>query len=101
MADARKIVTEAIEGEKESLRGIGQELWANPELGFKEVIAHRVLTDYLESKGFTVDRGYCDIKTAFRARYVTIRDLFTLFPLGLDQVHLTFVSYVNTMLYQR
>ena len=76
MADARKIVTEAIEGEKEGLRGIGQELWANPELGFKEVIAHRVLTDYLESKGFTVDRGYCDIKTAFRARYVTTIDLF-------------------------
>ena len=70
MADARKIVSGAIEGEKESLRSIAHELWSNPELAYKEKAAHKLLTDYLESKGFKVDRGYCDIETAFRARYV-------------------------------
>lgn len=69
MADARKIVSDAIEREKESLRSIAHELWSNPELAYEEKTAHNLLTDYLESKGFKVDRSYCDLKTAFRARY--------------------------------
>ncbi|XP_019852998.1 PREDICTED: peptidase M20 domain-containing protein 2-like [Amphimedon queenslandica] len=69
MADARKIVSDAIEGEKEPLRSIAHQLWSNPELAYKEKAAHKLLTDYLESKGFKVDRSYCDIETAFRARF--------------------------------
>ena len=64
-----KIVSGAIEKEKESLKELSQEIWSNPELNYEEVFAHKVLTDYLEAKGFTVDREFCDIKTAFRARY--------------------------------
>ena len=69
MAEGEKIVSGAIEKERESLRALSTEIWSNPELNYEEVVAHRALTDYLEDKGFTVDREYCDIKTAFRARY--------------------------------
>ena len=50
------------------LKGLSQEIWRNPELNYEEHTAHRLLTDYLEEKGFTVERGYCDLPTAFRAR---------------------------------
>lgn len=63
------IVSGAIEKEKESLKALSHEIWSNPELNYEEVFAHKVLTDYLEGKGFAVDREFCNIKTAFRARY--------------------------------
>lgn len=66
--NADKIVTNAVEEEKDSLRSLSENIWSNPELNYKEVFAHKILTDYLEAKGFTVDREYCDIKTAFKAR---------------------------------
>ena len=66
--NADKIVTKAIEEEKDSLRSLSENIWSNPELNYEEVFAHKILTDYLEDKGFTVDREYCDIKTAFKAR---------------------------------
>ena len=95
----------AIEKERESLRALSTEIWSNPELNYEEVVAHKVLTDYLEDKGFTVDREYCDIKTAFRARCnkncQTCIKINSKYALGLDQVHLTCVLYANTMLYQK
>ena len=62
------MLTKAIEEEKDSLRSLSENIWSNPELNYEEVFAHKILTDYLEDKGFTVDREYCDIKTAFKAR---------------------------------
>ena len=71
LVDFKNLVSEAIEGEKDSLRRLSEEIWSNPELHYEEVTAHKVLTDYLETRSFRVDRKYCDIKTAFRARYVS------------------------------
>ena len=62
------MLAKAIEEEKDSLRSLSENIWSNPELNYEEVFAHKILTDYLEDKGFTVDREYCDIKTAFKAR---------------------------------
>ncbi|KAL2209482.1 hypothetical protein CC79DRAFT_1341661 [Sarocladium strictum] len=44
-------------------------IWENPELGYKEVKAHKVLTDYLEDLGFNVTRSAFNLTTAFRAEY--------------------------------
>ncbi|KAM0330749.1 hypothetical protein ACHAQA_003702 [Verticillium albo-atrum] len=44
-------------------------IWENPELGYEEVHAHEVLTDYLEEQGFTVTRGAYNLSTAFRAEF--------------------------------
>ena len=44
-------------------------LHANPELMFQEARASAWLSDYLEENGFVVDRGICELPTAFRASY--------------------------------
>ncbi|KAI1317878.1 hypothetical protein EDD11_007540 [Mortierella claussenii] len=62
-------VKQAIENETQSLRELSLQIHSNPELGYKEVFAHRILTDYLESKGFKVTRHAHDIDTAFVAEY--------------------------------
>ncbi|MBI4302660.1 MAG: M20 family metallopeptidase [Chloroflexi bacterium] len=42
---------------------------AHPELGFHEVKAAQWITSYLEEKGFRIERGICQLPTAFRASY--------------------------------
>ncbi|KAF9739276.1 hypothetical protein PMIN06_007374 [Paraphaeosphaeria minitans] len=59
----------AIDKQDEGLRTINKEIWENPELGFKEVHAHKILTDFLEDQGFKVTRSAYNISTAFRAEY--------------------------------
>ena len=62
------VSTLCIDGAKDELKFLSQELWKNPELGLEEHKAHKLLTDFLENKGFSVERGYCKMDTAFRAR---------------------------------
>ena len=38
-----------------------------PELGFQETAASALLCDFLESRGFAVERGVAGLATAFRA----------------------------------
>ena len=52
---------------KEELAQLSSKIWQKPELGFEEYEACRVLTEFLEKNGFTVERNYCDIETAFMA----------------------------------
>ncbi|KAG0422422.1 hypothetical protein HPB47_001747 [Ixodes persulcatus] len=52
----------------DALNELGQYLWENPELAFKEKKAHDYITKYLESEGFSVTRNYL-LDTAFRAEY--------------------------------
>lgn len=42
---------------------------ANPELGFQEVKAAAWLTQYLEENDFSIERGICELPTAFRGSY--------------------------------
>ena len=44
---------------------------SNPELGFQEVKAAAWLTQYLEENGFSIERGICELSTAFRGSYGT------------------------------
>ena len=46
---------------------LSNEIWRNPELGFQEKIAHKLLTDFLEKEGFKVHRSFAGLQTAFRA----------------------------------
>ncbi|KAF9392979.1 hypothetical protein CPB97_006083 [Podila verticillata] len=62
-----KTVHLAIEAASAELRAVSLELHDNPELGYKEYKAHALLTDYLEKKGFTVQRGAYGLETAFVA----------------------------------
>lgn len=58
-----------IDKHKEALRTLSAEIWRNPELKYEEHSAHRVLTEFLEKRGFLVEKGYAGIATAFRARF--------------------------------
>ena len=68
MAVSKQVASSIIDDHTEELRSLSVEIWKNPELDFQEHFAHKLLTDFLESKGFSVDRGYCGLETAFRAR---------------------------------
>ncbi|KAL7748371.1 hypothetical protein RI367_006333 [Sorochytrium milnesiophthora] len=52
-----------------ALRQISLEIHDNPELCFKEVIAYRLLTQFLEEHGFRVEHHACGIDTAFVATF--------------------------------
>ena len=64
-----QVAAKAIDLNEEELQALGNEIWRNPELGLEEHKAHRLLTDFLEKKGFSVERGCCDMSTAFRATF--------------------------------
>ncbi len=49
------------------LSEISRKIHNSPEIGFQEVKAAAWLTEYLEENGFSVERGICELPTAFRA----------------------------------
>ncbi len=58
-----------IEACRHQLRQLSLEIHSNPELGFQEVKAAARLTQYLEENGFSIERGICELPTAFRGSY--------------------------------
>ncbi|MDP2920083.1 MAG: M20 family metallopeptidase [Dehalococcoidia bacterium] len=60
-----------VDAQRLQLQRLALKIHANPEPGFKEVKASGWLTAYLEKKGFIIERGICDLNTAFRASYGT------------------------------
>ena len=70
MAEARAEAIDArIDANQQGLQSLSEEIWRNPELNFEEHKAHQLLTDFLEGKGFSVERGFCGVSTAFRATF--------------------------------
>jgi amidohydrolase len=59
---------ERFDGARDELLAISRRIHANPELGFEEERASAWLCDALDDAGFTVEKGICDLPTAFRAR---------------------------------
>jgi len=62
-------VKDALESQRRQLIQLSLTIHDNPELGFQEEKASTWLTDYLESRGFQVERGIAGLPTAFQARY--------------------------------
>jgi amidohydrolase len=62
-------VSSAIDRHAARFIGISKEIWDNPELGFQEYRAQRLLTAPLSEAGFTVDNGIGGMETAFRATW--------------------------------
>jgi len=70
--DIAKIKAQAcdeVEAHRPQLDELSRNIHSNPELGFQESRAAAWLTRYLEENGFSVERGICDLPTAFRASY--------------------------------
>lgn len=68
MSKMSEIIVSAIDGLREKLNSVSQEIWKNPELYYREVKAHDYLSQQLEGEGFQVQRKYL-LDTAFRAEY--------------------------------
>ena len=58
-----------VEAHRHQLRDLSLKIHSAPELGFKEVKAAGWLSRYLEENGFHLERGICELATAFRGRY--------------------------------
>ncbi|CAD5110943.1 DgyrCDS299 [Dimorphilus gyrociliatus] len=61
-------VSSAIILRKKTLRDLSHKIWSNPEIGFQEHLAHDIITSFLSSENFQVEREFV-LKTGFRATY--------------------------------
>jgi amidohydrolase len=62
-------IASEIDRRKAELVELSLRIHATPEIAFEEHRSSAMLADYLEANGFTVERGVCDLPTAFRATY--------------------------------
>jgi amidohydrolase len=65
----KQAVVQQIDIARPQLKSIALRIHDNPETGLKEFKASGWLMEYLEKNGFTIERGICDMPTAFRAAY--------------------------------
>lgn len=66
--DAKAGARERFTTVQDNLIALSHQIHANPELGFEEEKASTWIADMLADAGFTVQRGICDLPTAFIAR---------------------------------
>ncbi|MCK4274649.1 MAG: M20 family peptidase, partial [Dehalococcoidales bacterium] len=64
-------VIREIDARYRELGELSKKLHDNPEIAFEEKQASAWLAEFLEQNDFTVDRGICELPTAFRGRYGT------------------------------
>lgn len=65
----KKAVIASIENHKAELIKISDSIWAKAETAFEETESAKILADYAEKNGFTVERAVAGIPTAFTATY--------------------------------
>ncbi len=68
-SDLKKSVRGEVEKQQKQLAELSLSIHANPEEGFREFKACGWLCEYLESNSFCVEKGICEMPTAFRAVY--------------------------------
>ncbi len=66
--DAKAGSREHFDGYRDALIALSHRIHANPELGFEEEKASTWLSESLDAAGFKVEKGICDLPTAFVAR---------------------------------
>ncbi|HTX23467.1 MAG TPA: M20 family metallopeptidase [Steroidobacteraceae bacterium] len=66
--DAKAAAQERFDVARAALIELSHRIHAHPEVGFEEERASSWLCDALDQAGFAVQRGICDLPTAFRAR---------------------------------
>ncbi len=62
-------IKEKISAISPELRRITKEMYENPELGHEEVFASKIICEVLVSNGFSVEKPFCSMETAFKAVY--------------------------------
>jgi len=69
MEKLKASVVSEVDAYRPQLSDLSLKIHSNPELGFHEVKAAAWLAQYLEENGFSVERGVCELPTAFRGSY--------------------------------
>jgi len=69
MSELKNSIKHEIENVRNKLVEVSLNIHRNPELGFHEYQAVEWLTELLTGYGFYVEKGICDLPTAFRATY--------------------------------
>jgi amidohydrolase len=67
MMDAKSAAREHYNAAHQDLLALSHRIHAHPEIGFEEEQPSTWLCESLDEAGFQVDRGICDLPTAFRA----------------------------------
>jgi len=70
--DIEKLKTSVIDNinaQQHKLGELSLRIHSSPEVAFEEVKAADWLTQYLDESGFAIERGVCELPTAFRATY--------------------------------
>ncbi len=62
-------IAEEIDASRTELGNLSRQLHDNPEIAFEEHQSSALLTEFLENHGFTVEKGICQLPTAFKATY--------------------------------
>ena len=65
----KKAIIASVEAHQDALIAISDSIWALAETAFEEHESARILADYAEVQGLTVERGVAGIPTAFVATY--------------------------------
>ena len=65
----KKSVVQSVENQSTKLIEISDKIWAHAEIAFQENESYKLLADYAEVNGFTVERGVAEMPTAFVATY--------------------------------
>ena len=65
----KKAIIASVEAHQDALIAISDSIWALAETAFEEHESSRILADYAEAQGLTVERGVAGIPTAFVATY--------------------------------
>jgi amidohydrolase len=66
--DAKAAARERVDEARDALIALSHRIHAHPELAFEEERASAWIADALDAAGFRVERGVCDLPTAFVAR---------------------------------
>jgi amidohydrolase len=69
VAPLYRTAADQISGWRTRLVALSHSLHAQPELAFEEFASSAKVADLLEQAGFMVERGLCDLPTAFRASF--------------------------------
>jgi amidohydrolase len=69
IGELKALVIGEVEARKKQLGELSQQIHDNPEIAFQENQASAWLAGYLEENGFSVEKGICELPTAFRGRY--------------------------------
>ncbi len=69
MTGEKQAAIAAIEAKADMIRGVADQIWEYAELSLQERRSAELYCRVLEKEGFTVERGICNIETAFSASF--------------------------------